>query len=316
MWNFPLFPEQASTNAWHVDALYLYEFLVAAFFTILIFLLIVAFAVRYRRGARVDRSHPPLAGRAVEVLWIGVPLLLELVMFVWATIVFYRIYEPPAGALEVYVVGKQWMWYTQHSEGRAEINELHVPLGRPIKLTMTSQDVIHSFFIPAFRVKQDVLPGRYTSLWFEATRVGRYHLFCAEYCGTNHSAMGGWVYVMEPTEFQQWLSQAGTGPSMAEQGERLFVQYHCAGCHRGSQVVQAPRLEGVYGRPVPIQQGNEVRFTLADDRYIRDSILNPKQEVVAGYQPLMPSFKDQIGEPDLLKIIAYIKSIGVKEATR
>src|SRR5437667_5866628 len=227
MWNFPLFPDQASTSAWHVDALYLFEILVAGFFTVLIFLLIVSFAVRYRRGARVDRSQPPVVGKAVEVLWIGVPLLLELVMFVWATMLFYRIYEPPAGALEVYVVGKQWMWYTQHSEGRAEINELHVPLGRPIKLTMTSQDVIHSFFIPAFRVKQDVLPGRYTSLWFEATRVGRYHLFCAEYCGTNHSAMGGWVYVMEPTEFQQWLAQAGTGPSMAEQGARLFVQYHC-----------------------------------------------------------------------------------------
>jgi cytochrome c oxidase subunit 2 len=181
---------------------------------------------------------------------------------------------------------------------------------------MTSQDVIHSFFIPAFRVKQDVLPGRYTSLWFEPTRVGRYHLFCAEYCGTNHSGMVGWVTVMEPVEFQQWLSQAGAGPSLAEQGERLFVQYHCAGCHRGSQVVQAPRLEGVYGRPVPIQQGNDVHFTTADERYLRDSILEPKKEVVAGYQPLMPSFKDQIREQDLLKIIAYIKSIGAKEAAR
>jgi cytochrome c oxidase subunit 2 len=316
MWNFPLLPDQASTSARHLDALYLFELVVAGFFTILIFLLIVIFAVRYRRGAAVDRSRPPLVSRRMEVLWISVPLLLELVMFVWATLLFYHVYEPPPGALEVYVVGKQWMWYVQHSEGRAEINELHVPLGQPIKLTMTSQDVIHSFFVPAFRVKQDVLPGRYTTLWFEPTRVGRYHLFCAEYCGTNHSGMVGWVTVMEPVEFQQWLSQAGSGPSMAEQGERLFVQYHCAGCHRGSQVVQAPRLEGVYGRPVPIQQGNEVRFTRADERYLRDSILEPKKEVVAGYQPLMPSFKDQITEPDLLKVIAYIKSIGAKEATR
>jgi cytochrome c oxidase subunit 2 len=299
-----------------MDLLYLYEILVAGFFTTLIFILIVSFAVRYRRGTAVDRSRPPVLSRGMEVFWIGVPLLLELGMFVWAAILYYHVYEPPPGALEVYVVGKQWMWYTQHAEGRAEINELHVPLGQPVKLTMTSQDVIHSFYIPAFRVKQDVLPGRYTSLWFEPTKVGRYHLFCAEYCGTNHSAMGGWVYVMEPVEYQQWLSEAGSGPAMAEQGERLFVQYHCAGCHRGSQVVQAPRLEGVYGRPVPIQQGNEVRFTLADERYLRDSILEPRKEVVAGYQPLMPSFKDQVSEPDLLKIIAYIKSIGAKEATR
>ena len=198
-------------------------------------------------------------------------------MFAWGAILFYRLYDPPADALEVYVVGKQWMWKMQHSEGRAEINELHVPLGRPIKLTMTSEDVIHSFYVPAFRMKQDVLPGRNTSMWFEPTQVGRYHLFCAEYCGTNHSTMGGWVDVMEPTEFQQWLSQAGAGPSMADQGEQLFVQYHCAGCHRGSQIVNAPRLEGVFGRPVPIQQGNEVRFTLADDRYIRDSILRPRR---------------------------------------
>jgi cytochrome c oxidase subunit 2 len=252
----------------------------------------------------------------MEIVWFGVPLVIGMVMFTWGAILFYKLYDPPSGAMEVYVVGKQWMWKVQHSEGRAEINELHVPLGRPIKLTMTSEDVIHSFYVPAFRVKQDVLPGRNTSMWFEPTRVGRYHLFCAEYCGTNHSSMGGWVYVMEPVEFQQWLSEASSGPSMADQGEKLFVQYHCAGCHRGSQVVNAPRLEGVFGRPVPIQQGDEVRFTLADDRYIRDSILEPKKEVVAGYQPLMPPFKDQIKEEDLFKIIAYIKSIGAKEATR
>jgi cytochrome c oxidase subunit II len=316
MWNFPLFPEQASSNAWHVDALTAFEFAIAAFFSALIFILIVTFASRYRRGSKADRSNPPVANFWMEVLWFGGPLAIGLVMFVWGGIVFYQLYDPPPGALEVFVVGKQWMWKVQHSEGRAEINALHVPLGRPIAVTMTSEDVIHSFYIPAFRVKQDVLPGRLTSLWFEPTRIGRYHLFCAEYCGTNHSSMGGWVEVMEPTEFQSWLSQTGAGPSMADQGERLFVQYHCAGCHRGSQIVSAPRLEGVYGRPVPIQQGNEVRFTLADDRYVRDSILRPKQEVVAGYQPLMPSFEGQINESDLFKIIAYIKSIGAKEATR
>ncbi len=316
MWNFPLFPDQAAETAWEVDAVAFYEFAVAAFFTALIFLFIVSFAVRYRRGARVNRANPPLYSKVMEVLWIGVPLLLEVVMFIWATLLFHRMYDPPADVMEVYVVGKQWMWKTQHVEGRAEINELHVPLGQAIKLTMTSEDVIHSFYIPAFRMKQDVLPGRYTSMWFRPTKVGRYHLFCAEYCGTNHSGMIGWVEVMEPSEFQQWLTRAGTGPSMADEGEKLFVQYHCAGCHRGSQVVNAPRLEGVFGRPVPIQRGNDVTFTLADERYIRDSILEPKKEVVAGYQPLMPSFRDRINEEDLLKIIAYIKSIGVKEVSR
>jgi cytochrome c oxidase subunit II len=316
MWNFPLFPDQAAETAWEIDSIAFYEFSVAAFFTALIFLFIVTFAARYRRGIKANRTDPPLHSRAMEVLWIGVPLVLEVVMFIWATVLFHRMYEPPPDALEVYVVGKQWMWYTQHSEGRAEINELHVPLGQAIKLTMTSQDVIHSFYIPAFRMKQDVLPGRYTSMWFRPTKVGRYHLFCAEYCGTNHSGMVGWVEVMEPSEFEQWLTGAAAGPSMADQGEQLFVQYHCAGCHRGSQVVNAPRLDGVYGRPVPIQQGNEVNFTLADERYIRDSIIEPKKEVVAGYQPLMPAFKDRISEQDLLKIIAYIKSIGTKEAGR
>jgi cytochrome c oxidase subunit 2 len=211
------------------------------------------------------------------------------------------------------VVGKQWMWYLQHPQGRSETNELHVPLGRPIKLNMTSQDVIHSFFIPAFRIKQDVLPGRYTSLWFEPTQVGVYDLFCTEYCGTNHSNMIGKVYVMEPADYEAWLSEKGVGPSQAEEGERLFVQHHCAGCHRGSQTVHAPPLEGVYGKPVPIQDGKDVRFVTADDRYIRDSILLPKEEVVAGYEPIMPSFKDRISEPDLLKIIAYIKSIANRE---
>jgi cytochrome c oxidase subunit 2 len=316
MWNFPLVPEQASTSAEHLDTLFLFELAIAGFFTTLIFVLIVSFAVRYRRGARADRSNPPVANRGMEAIWLGGPMLIGLVMFIWGAALFYQLYQPPPGALEVYVVAKQWMWKVQHSEGRAEINELHVPLGRAIQLTMTSEDVIHSFFIPAFRAKQDVLPGRNTSMWFMPTRVGRYHLFCAEYCGTHHSNMVGWVEVMEPTEFQSWLSQTGAGPSLADQGERLFVQYHCAGCHRGSQIINAPRLEGVYGRPVPIQQGNEVRFTLADDRYIRDSILRPKQEVVAGYQPLMPSFQGRISESELYKIIAYIKSIGAKETTR
>jgi cytochrome c oxidase subunit 2 len=314
MWSFPLFPEQASTGASRVDAVFIFEVCVAFFFTALICILILTFAARYRRGARVDRSSPPLSSVKMEVLWIVVPLILSIVMYVWATSVYYDLYEPPPDAFEVSVVGKQWMWYLQHPEGRSEINELHVPLGQAVKLTMTSQDVIHSFFVPAFRVKQDVLPGRYTSLWFRPTKTGRFHLFCAEYCGTYHSQMTGWVYVMEPAEYEQWLTGGGPGPSQAEEGERLFVQHYCAGCHRGSQIVHAPHLEGVYGNPVPIQKaGQEVEFVTADDRYIRDSILMPKSEVVAGYEPVMPSYQGRISEPDLLKIIAYIKSIANKE---
>lgn len=312
MWNFPLFPDQASTMARHVDALYFFELGVAGFFTALICVLILTFAARYRQKAVVDRSNPPTGSKLMEVIWIGVPLALGMIMFVWGANVYFRIFDPPGDAIEVAVVGKQWMWYLQHAEGRSEINELHIPLGRPVRLTMTSQDVIHSFYVPAFRVKQDVLPGRYTSLWFEPTRVGRYHLYCAEYCGTNHSTMGGWVTVMEPVDYQRWLTEGGVGPSMAEEGARLFVQHHCAGCHRGSQTVKAPQLEGVFGKPVPIQNGKEVSFVTADTAYIRDSILMPKAQVVAGYEPLMPSYKDQISEPDLLKIIAYIKSIGAE----
>jgi cytochrome c oxidase subunit 2 len=297
-----------------VDALYFFELGIVLFFTALICVLILTFAVRFRKGSKVDRSRPPLASRRMEAAWIIIPLILSLVMYAWATHVYFELYEPPADAFEVAVVGKQWMWYLQHPEGRAEIDELHVPLGRAVKLTLTSQDVIHSFFVPAFRVKQDVLPGRYVMLWFRPTKVGRYHLFCAEYCGTNHSEMTGWVHVMEPADYERWLTGAGSGPSMAEEGERLFVQHYCAGCHRGSQIVRAPRLEGVYGHPVPIQKGNDVQFVTADDRYIRDSILMPKSEVVAGYEPVMPSFRGRISEPDLLKIIAYIKSIATKEA--
>jgi cytochrome c oxidase subunit 2 len=316
MWDLPLLPDQASTIAGQVDALYFFELGVAGFFTVLIFVLIVTFAARYRQKSKVNRSSPPVASRLLEVIWIVVPALIGMTMFCWGAVLFFRDYEPPGDALEVSVVAKQWMWHLQHSEGRSEINELHIPLGRPVKLTMTSQDVIHSLFVPAFRVKQDVLPGRYTTLWFEPTVAGRYHLYCAEYCGTNHSSMGGWVSVLEPAEFERWLSSPGGGASMAADGERLFVQHHCAGCHRGSQTVRAPLLEGVFGRPVPIQDGREVRFVTADHTYIRDSILRPKAQVVAGYEPVMPSYQDQLSEQDLMKIIAYVKSIGAEGATQ
>ncbi len=315
MWNFPLLPEIGSTGALENTLVFWLQTVVVTFFTVFGFALLAALVYRYHRGNKVDRSNPPHHNYTLEYVLMAGMFVVGMVFFLLGAVVFYRLSVPPDNALEVFVVGKQWMWKTEHTGGRSEINELHIPLGQAVKLTMTSQDVIHSFYVPAFRVKQDVLPGRYTNLWFRPSKVGRYHLFCAEYCGTSHSNMIGWVTVMDPSEYEEWLAEGGRGPSMAEQGEQLFVQYHCAGCHRGSQTVRAPHLEGVYGKSVPLQRGNEVYFTMADDRYIRDSILMPKSEVVAGYEPLMPSFQGQINESDLLKIIAYIKSIGNKEAT-
>jgi cytochrome c oxidase subunit 2 len=314
MWNFPLFPEQASTHASRVDTLYFLEIGIAVFFTAIVCTFILTLAVRYRHGSNAKRHAPPTVSRLLEAVWIGVPLLLGILMFAGGAVLYFDAYEAPSDALEISVVAKQWMWKVQHAEGRSEINELHLPLGRPVRLSMTSQDVIHSFYVPAFRVKQDVLPGRETTVWFQPSKPGRYHLFCAEYCGTYHSAMGGWVEVMEPTGFERWLSAGGSGPSMAEEGGRLFVAHYCAGCHRDSQTVRAPRLESIYGRPVPIKKGADVEFVNADMAYIRDSILRPKAQIVAGYDPVMPSYEGRISEADLLMIIAYIKSIGAEAA--
>ena len=321
MWNFPLFPEQASTTAGQVDLLFLIELGVTLFFTALICFLILFLAIRYRRGTKVNRENPPTHGVLIEAIWIGVPFVLSIGLFAAGTVVFFNMYAPPGDAFKVYVVGKQWMWKIKHPEGKREINELHVPTGRAVELRMTSEDVIHSFYVPAFRIKQDVLPGRYTSLWFKPTKPGKYHLFCAEYCGTNHSLMGGWIHVMDPSDYEAWLTEGEpAGNSMTQQGRDLFVKHHCSGCHGAESSVKAPKLEGVYGRPVPILEGNQTQphFVTADERYIRDSILLPRSQIVAGYAPVMPSYQGQIGEDDLLSIIEYIKSIGSKgtEETR
>lgn len=307
MWDFPLFPRQASSIAPRVDRLYFVLISVWLFFTLLICVLILYFAIKYRRNSVADRSRAPTHNLPLELAWIGIPLVLAMGLFVWGTNEYFRLYDPPGDASEVAVVAKQWMWYLQHPEGRREINELHVPLNRPIRLTMISQDVIHSFYVPDFRIKQDVLPGRYTSAWFQPTRVGRFHLFCAEYCGTNHSAMIGWVTVMEPADFESWLAAGNASVSMATAGAALFRQFGCSGCHSPNATVRAPMLEGVYGRPVPLQSGEIVK---ADDRYIRDSILMPKAQIVAGFEPVMPTFEGQIKEDELLQLIAYIKSLG------
>ena len=314
MWNLPLFPERASTGAGEVDAVFLGVMIVVMGFLALIVGLIFVFLVRYRRGTKVDRSSPPETDRRLEIAWIVIPFIISMVIFIGAAIVYNRLYDAPADAEVIDVVGIQWMFTLQHAEGKREINELHVPIGRSFRLRMISQDVIHSFYVPAFRVKQDLLPGRYTSLWFKPNKLGTYHLFCAEYCGTKHSGMRGSVIVMEPADYERWLEIGGAGLSLAKQGEELFSRHHCGGCHGASQAVRAPSLNGVYGSQVPVIESEgrskEPHFVTADDRYIRDSIVRPKAQIVAGYEPLMPSYQDRLGEDELLKIIAYLKSIG------
>jgi cytochrome c oxidase subunit 2 len=307
MWSFPLLPERASSLAARVDAVYFAVVGFAFFFSSLICVLIITFAVKYRRGSRAARAGALNESTRIELVWVVGPSLVALGLFFWAAILFFEVYNAPTDAPEIYVVGKQWMWYLRHPEGKREINELHLPLGRPVQLHMISQDVIHSFYVPAFRAKQDVLPGRYTSMWFEPIRVGKFHLFCAEYCGTKHSGMVGAVIVMEPADYERWLESGSADSAMAVDGAKLFRQHGCSGCHGEHSTVRAPRLEGIYGKPVPLQTGE---FVIADDRYIRDSILVPKLQVVAGFEPVMPTFQAQLNEDDLLQIIAFIKSLG------
>jgi cytochrome c oxidase subunit II len=307
---FPLFPEQASTMAPRVDALFFFLLGVSVFFVTLIFVMIVFYAVKYRRRTEADRPQPIEGNVWLEVFWCVIPLGLTMVMFVWGVVVFFDISNPPANALEISIVGRQWMWKAQHPEGQSEINELHVPLGQPVKLTMTSEDVIHDFFLPAFRVKQDVLPGRYTTLWFEPTKAGEYPLYCAEYCGTQHSGMIGRVVVLEPAEFQKWLSGGATGMSMADLGASLFQRFGCQTCHRAGGTIQGPSLTGLFGKTVQLEGGATV---IVDEDYIRESIVDPRAKIVAGYQPIMPTFKGLISEEGLLQLIAYIKSLSAAE---
>ena len=293
-----------------VDALFFFLVAVSVFFVGLIFFLIVVFAIKYRRRAEDERPEPIEGKMWLEVFWSVVPLALTMVMFVWGAVIFLDIHNPPGDALEISVVGRQWMWKSQHPTGQSEINELHVPAGQPVKLMMTSEDVIHDFFLPAFRVKQDVLPGRYTMLWFEATKTGVYPLYCAEYCGTQHSGMIGRIVVLEPAEFERWLSGGVTGMSTADLGESLFQRFGCHTCHRAAGTSQGPSLAGLFGKTVKLQEGNIVP---ADENYLRESIVDPRAKIVSGYQPIMPTFKGLISEEGILQLIAYIKSLNTPE---
>ncbi|MFZ0311933.1 MAG: cytochrome c oxidase subunit II [Candidatus Korobacteraceae bacterium] len=307
MWkNLPLFPERASALAWQVDGLYFLLIAVSAFFTLLIFAVIFFFAVKYRRSVH---PHPtPIDGSLpLELAWTLIPLGICMIFFAWGSLIYFQEARPPQGAMEVYVVGKQWMWKFEHETGQREINQLHVPIDRDVELVMSSQDVIHSFFVPAFRVKADVLPGRFTEIWFHPTKTGTYHLFCSQYCGTDHSAMIGQVIVMEPVAFQAWLSSGGGTGSMAANGQQLFQQLGCVTCHRSDTQGRGPDLTGLFGKTVPLDDG---RTVTADDNYIRESILNPGAKIAAGFKPIMPSFQGQVSEEGLGALVAYIKSLA------
>lgn len=303
--DLPLFPEQASTVAGQVDALYAFLVAVTIFFTVLVAAMVVVFSIKYRKSmnpvaTQIEGSVP------LEILWSVVPLGIAFVIFVWGAVIYFEQMRAPKNAMEVFVVGKQWMWKMQHPSGMREINTLHVPVGRPVRLTMISQDVVHSFFVPAFRIKNDVIPGRYTYTWFEATKPGTYHLFCAEYCGTKHSGMIGSIVAMEPAAYQSWLAGGVGEGSMASNGEKLFTSLGCITCHSGQSGARGPNLAGVFGSQQQLADGRRV---LADENYIRESILNSQAKIVAGYQPIMPTFAGQVSEESLIQLVAYIKSL-------
>jgi cytochrome c oxidase subunit 2 len=307
---FHLFPPQASTSAHQVDTLFFALTLMSLFFIAVIFLPILFFCIKYRRGSPADRSNPSNGSDLIELGWTTLPTLMGLAIFSWGALDYFRIERVPANAIGVQVVGKQWMWKVQHAEGKREINELHVPVDRTVALTLISQDVIHSFFVPAFRVKQDVVPGKYTSEWFKPTRTGEYHIFCSQYCGTQHAQMIGRVVVMQPRAYENWLKTGEQTESIVRAGERLFHDRGCSGCHALNSKFHAPLLQGLYRNPVPLADGTVVT---ADDQYLRDSILQPAKQISAGYENIMPSFSGHLSEEEIMQLIAYVKAIGKQE---
>lgn len=302
-----LWPASASASAGETDHLILAFTLLTLALVVPIFVGITWFAVRYRDGKQVNRAYGDAHNRELELGWMIIPFLLTLFFFVWGARIFDRHKHPPANAIEISAIGRQWMWKFQHPGGQAEINDLHVPAGEPVLITMISQDVIHSLYIPALRAQMETLPGRYTQLWFKADRPGTYRLYCSEYCGTDHSNMDGLLTIMTPSDYEAWLTQSGSDQSLAAAGKRLFSSYGCSGCHAGAGTVHAPSLAGLYGSPVPLEAGGTL---IADDSYIRDKILNPDNNKIAGYKQVMPSFKGLIPEDDLVRLLAYVKSYG------
>jgi cytochrome c oxidase subunit 2 len=306
-WLERLTPVEASSEAAHTDAIFWGLMALAIAIILLVVGLIVGFSIRYRRGSNAPRGPlPDLMAREVEVGWTVATLMLALFIFWWAASAQFRQLIPPKDALEIHVVAKQWMWKTQHPSGAREINALHAPIGVPVKLVMTSQDVIHSFYVPAFRMKQDLIPGRYAQTWFKATKTGTFDLFCAQYCGLDHSRMVGQVIVLSQPDYAKWAEQQPNGDTLAQQGKAIYEALSCSGCHAPGATVRAPVLAGLYGRPVALASGAVVR---ADEDYLRDAIVLPQKDVVAGYQPVMPSYRTVLKEDDLVTLIAYLKSL-------
>jgi cytochrome c oxidase subunit 2 len=304
--SLPLLPPSASTMSTEVDLLYLFITAISVFFVVLVAALIVVFVVKFRRRHPDDVGADIHGSLVLELGWTFIPFVIAMVMFVWGADLFFRMARPPADAMEIFVVGKQWMWKVQHPEGVREINELHIPINRPIKLTLGSEDVLHDYFIPAFRVKMDAVPGKMTTLWFEATTPGVYHQFCAEYCGTKHSGMIGQVIAMPEQEYEAWIAGNRSTGTSAQNGERLFNELSCITCHQGGSTGRGPSLHGVFGSTVHLTDG---RTVVADDNYLRESIVNSQAKVVEGYQPIMPAFQGQISEENLMQLLAYVKSL-------
>lgn len=302
----PFMAERASSVSTQYDALYGYIAAITIFFSALVGVLIFYFAVKYRRRDPLEIPRPNAGSLKLEAMWTVIPFLIAMTIFAWGSSLYFTLYRQPKEAIEIFVVGKQWMWKFQHTEGQREINELHVPVGSRVKLTLATEDVIHSFAVPAFRIRSDVVPGKYTYAWFEATKAGRYRLFCTEYCGTNHSGMNGWVEVMDPTEYQTWLAGGGS-ESPAAQGEKLFQSVGCATCHKLDTQGRGPNLMGVFGKPQQMADGSTIT---ADEAYVRESILTPQAKTVAGFQQIMPTYQGQLSEEQVLQLIAYVRSLG------
>ncbi|CAN5716520.1 cytochrome c oxidase subunit II [soil metagenome] len=319
MFNFPMAPPSASNFAPEHDFVFYLLLILTVIFTTIVGVAVIFFAIRYRRGTRVDRSRPVYEDLRLELTWTIIPLILGLVMFFLGARLFVKMKTPPPDAQEIFVIGKQWMWHAEHSNGVRENNTLHVPVGKPVKLTMISQDVLHAFYIPAFRVQMHVVPGRYTQMWFTPTLAGQYHLFCSMYCGTQHSEMGGSVIAMEPRDYAAWLSQGGNSvPAMTleQAGQKLFTQLACNNCHGNDDTLRGPSLLGIYNKPRKLADGS---VRIADETYLRESILRPYNVLSQGYGPSMPAYGDkgsdgktpQLSEEDVMKLVAYIRTMGV-----
>jgi len=310
--SIPLFPPSASTVAHDTDRLYFLLLALSLCVMAVVFLPLSYFLLKYRRGKKANRADLHLPTMKIEVTWTLIPTLISMGFFVAGAAVYFDEEVPPGKFLEVNVVGKQWMWKLEHQEGNAEINELHIPVNQDIKLVLGSEDVVHSFYIPAFRIKQDVVPGRFATEWFHPTQTGVYRFYCSEYCGLDHAKMEGYVYVLSPEEYAEWIARGAPKETLAQRGEQLYSELGCSGCHSGHAIVHAPQLEGLYGTTVALSDGTSV---VADEKYLRDSILQPGTQIVSGYQPVMPAYQGHIREEQLMQLIAYVKSIAKTSPT-